>query len=194
MKINQVFAVCGIAAALFYGACTASAQDNNGGGGGGFGGRNGGGRRFDPAQMQKDFMDFSRNYLNFTNDDEWAAVQPLVQKVLDARRDTMSGMGNGFRKMMEARRNNDQNGGDQNGNRRFRGGGGMFGGTPSPEYTALESAVDNNAPAAQVKDLLAKYKALEKAKQDKLKQAEDSLRQVLTPKQEAAATVIGLLD
>jgi hypothetical protein len=193
MKINQLFAVCGIATALVYGACTASAQDNNGGG---YGGRNGGGggggfRRFDPTQMQKDFMDFSRNYMNFTNDDEWSAVQPLVQKVLDARRDTMSTMGNGFRKMMEAR-HNDQNGGDQNGGRRR--GGGMFGGTPSPEYTALENAVDNNAPSAQVQDLLAKYQAAEKVKQNKLKQAEDSLRQVLTPKQEAAATVIGLLD
>jgi hypothetical protein len=186
MKMNQLFAVCGIAAVLFCGAGSLSAQDNNGGGGGG------GFRRFDPVQMQKDLMDFTRSYLNFTNDDEWAAVQPLVQKVMDARRDTMSGLGNGFRKMMEARRNA-QNGGDQNGGRRFRGGG-MFGGTPSPEYTALENAVDNNAPAAQIQDLLAKYQAAEKAKQDKLKQAEDSLRQVLTPRQEAAATVIGLLD
>ena len=188
MKINQLFAVCGIAAALVCGACTASAQDNNGGGGGGGGGF----RRFDPAQMQKDFLDFSRNYMNFTNDDEWAAVQPLVQKVMDARRDTISSMGNGIRKMMEARRA-ENGGGDQNGGRRNRGGG-MFGGTPSAEYTALENAVDNNAPAAQVQDLLAKYQAAEKAKQDKLKQAEDGLRQVLTPKQEAAATVIGLLD
>jgi hypothetical protein len=198
MKINQLFAVCGIAAALICGACTASAQDNNGGGGNGGGnGRNyGGGRRFDPAQMQKDFMDFARNYMNFTNDDEWSQIQPLVQKVADAKRDAMSGMGNGIRKMMEARRNRDDNGGgDQNGgNRRFRGGGGMFGGTPSPEYTALENAVDNNAPADQVKDLLTRYQAAVKAKQAKLKQAEDNLRQYLTPKQEAAATVIGLLD
>jgi hypothetical protein len=195
MKMNQLFAICGIAAALVYGACTVSAQDNGGGGSGGGRGGYGGRRNFDPAQMQKDFLDFTRSYMNFTNDDEWSAVQPLVQKVLDARRDSMSGMGNGFRKMMEARRNQD-NGGDQNGgnqNRRFRGGG-MFGGSPSPEYTALENAVDNNAPSGQVQDLLAKYQAAEKAKQDKLKQAETNLRQVLTPKQEAAATVIGLLD
>lgn len=184
MKMKQLFAVGGIAAALVCGACAVSAQDNNGGPGGGF-------RRFDPAQMQQQFMDFARNYMNFTNDQEWAAVQPLVQKVMDARRDTMSGLGNGYRKMFEARR--DQNGGDQNGGRRFRGGG-PFGGTPSPEYTALENAVDNNAPAAQIKDLLAKYQASEKAKQDNLKAAEDNLRQYLTPKQEAAATVIGLLD
>ena len=197
MKMNQLFAVCGIAAALVCSACTASAQDNNGGGGGGGGGnRNygggGGGRRFDPAQMQQQFMDFARDYMNFTNDDEWAAVQPLVQKVVQARQDVMADTGNGIRKMFESRRNQD-NGGDQNGGRR-RGGGGFFGRQPGPELTALENAVDNNAPAGQVQDLLAKYQAAEKAKQDKLKQAEDALRQVLTPRQEGAATVIGLLD
>ena len=32
-------------------------------------------------------MDNIRNDLNFTNDTDWSAVQPLVQKVLDARRD-----------------------------------------------------------------------------------------------------------
>lgn len=193
MKMNQLFAMCGIVAALFWGANNVSAQNN---GGGGFGGNGGGGfRRFDPQQMQKDFIDFARNYMEFTNDDEWAAVQPMVQKVLDARRDAMSGMGNGIRKMMEARRA--QENGDQNGNgngRRFRGGGGMFGNTPSPEYTALENAVDNNAPTAQIKDLLARYEAAEKAKQDKLKQAQDDLRQYLSPKRQAEATVIGLLD
>jgi hypothetical protein len=197
--MNQLFAMCGIAVALFWGANNVSAQNNGGGGFGGNGGGGGGGgfRRFDPAQMQKDFIDFSRNYMDFTNDDEWAAVQPMVQKVLDARRDTMSGMGNGFRKMMEARRaqeNGDGNGNGGNGNGRRRGGGGMFGGTPSPEYTALENAVDNNAPTAQVKDLLARYEAAEKAKQDKLKQAQDDLRQYLSPKRQAQATVIGLLD
>src|SRR3984957_3758350 len=109
MKMNQLFAICGIVAALFYGANYVSAQNTGGGGFGGGNGGNGGnggsgyrrGGGFDPAQMQKDFLDFSRNYMNFTNDDEWAAVQPMVQKVLDARRDTMSGIGNGFRKMME---------------------------------------------------------------------------------------------
>ena len=193
MKMNQLFAICGIAAALFLGANHVSAQNNGGGFGGG--GNGGGGYRnrggFDPAQMQKDFIDFARTYMNFTNDDEWAAVQPLVQKVVQARQDVMSDMGNGIRKMIEARRNADQNGGDQN--RRNRGGG-FFGRQPSPEYTSLESAVDNNAPESQIKDLLAKYQASLKAKQDRLTQAEGSLRQILTSKQEGAATVLGLLD
>lgn len=194
MKMNHVFAVCGIAAALFCGG-SAFAQDNGGPPpGGGFGG--GGFRRggnFDPEQMRQDYMTFVRNYLNFTNDTDWSAVQPLVQKVTEAQRDIGSSMGNGFRMFMQQRMA-DRNGGDQNGGRRRFRGGGMFGGQPSPEYTALQNAVENNAPEGQVKDLLAKYQASEKAKQDKLKAAQDNLRGVLSPKQEAQATVLGLLD
>lgn len=189
MKINQLFAICGIAAALMWGANQVSAQPT---GGGGFGG---GGRRFDPQQMQKDYLDFVRNYLGFTNDEDWSAVQPLVQKVMDAQREEMSGMGNGMRMMFEARRaqrdGGNQNGDDQN-RRRFRGGG--FFGQPSPEYTALQNAIDNNAPAAQIKELLDKYNAAEKVKRDNLKAARDNLRAVLTVKQEGQATLLGLLD
>lgn len=182
MKINQLFAICGIAAALVCGACTVSAQDN-GGGGGGFGGGRG---NFDPAQFQQHMMDRIRDQLGFTNDTDWSAVQPLVQKVMDARRDV--GFGNGMRMMFGGR----NRGGDQNGGgRRF---GGMFGGTPSPEAQALQSAIDANAPDAQVKDLLDKYRASQKAKEDKLKAAQENLRAVLTIKQEATATLLGLLD
>jgi len=194
MKMNQLFAMCGIAAALFCGGSSVFAQDNGGGNGGGGGGYR---RNFDPAQMQQQFMDFARGYMNFTNDADWSAVQPLVQKVLDARRDTSSGIGNGFRMMMRSQRGDqqrgDQNGGDPNRRRGGGFGGGMFG-TPSAEYTALQNAIDNNAPAEQVKDLLTRYQAAQKAKQDKLKQAQDTLRSVLTVKQEAQATVLGLLD
>ena len=35
--------------------------------------------------------------LGFTNDTDWSAVQPLVQKVMDARRDV--GMGGGMGRM-----------------------------------------------------------------------------------------------
>ena len=70
-----------------------NANDNNqrrnrqGGGGGGFGGGN-----FDPAQFQQRMMDNIRDQLGFTNDTDWAAVQPMVQKVMDARRDVGGGM------------------------------------------------------------------------------------------------------
>ena len=181
MKINQLFAVCGIAAALFCGACSVSAQNN---GGGGFGGGRG---NFDPAQMEQRMMDHVRDQLGFTNDTDWSAVQPLVQKVFDARRDV--GFGGG-RMMFGGRNRGGQNGGsDQNGGRR----GGMFG-TPSPEAQALQTAIDDNAPDAQIKDLLTKYQASQAAKREKLKTAQENLRAVLTVKQEATATLLGLLD
>lgn len=131
-------------------------------------------------------MDNIRDQLNFTNDTDWSAVQPLVQKVMDARRDAGNG---GMGRMMMRRRNNN---GDQNGGGGGRRGG--FFGTPSPEAQALQSALDNNAPSDQIKDLLAKYEASQKAKQAALKTAQENLRAVLTPRQEAQATLLGLID
>src|SRR5271168_974954 len=95
MKLNRIITLCAMAAALALGTGSLLAQDNGGGGQGGGGGDQGGGFRrgnFDPAQMQQRIMDNVRDQLNFTNDTDWSAVQPLVQKVLDARRDV--GFGN----------------------------------------------------------------------------------------------------
>ncbi len=188
MKLTRMITLCAMAATLALGTGSLLAQDTGGGngGGGGQGGQGGGGgggfRRgnFDPAQMQQRIMDNVREQLNFTNDTDWSAVQPLVQKVLDARRDV------GFGGMARLFRGN--RGGDNN-NRR----GGQFGQT-SPEEEALQKALDEDAPAAQVKDLLAKYEASQKAKQDKLLQAQADFRAVLTTKQEAQATLLGLLN
>ena len=80
---------------------------------------------------------------------------------------------------------------------RFLGNGGRrgrFGPEPSPEAEALQSAIDNNAPSGQIKDLLARYRASQKTKQAALKTAQENLRSVLTMKQEAEATLLGLLD
>ena len=71
--------------------------------------------------------------------------------------------------------------------------GGMFG-QPSPEAEALQKAIDDNAPKAQIKTALAKYQASQKAKRDKLVQAQENLRKYLNTKQEAQATLLGLLE
>jgi hypothetical protein len=200
MKLNRIFTMCAVAAALVFTAGSTFAQQDNGngngnanggdqnggqrrnrqGGGGGFGGGN-----FDPAQMQQRIMDNVRDQLNFTNDTDWAAVQPLVQKVLDARRDVG---GQGMRGLFGRNRGQGGGGGGNGGTR----GGGMFG-QPSPEQEALQNALDADAPAAQVKDLLAKYKASQLAKQAKLEASEDALKSVLTSKQEAQAYLLGLV-
>jgi len=191
--MNRILAVLGIAAALCLTAGNLLAQQDNGGNGGGNGG-NGGGRRgggfgrgnFDPAQMQQRFLERIRDDLGFTNDTpEWNAVQPLVQKVMDAQRDVRMGGGFGMRGR------NRGNGGQDNGGAPR--GGGMFG-EPSPEAQALQQALDNNAPTAQVKAALDKYRQSRADKEAKLKAAQDNLRKVLTSRQEAQAVLIGLLN
>jgi Spy/CpxP family protein refolding chaperone len=191
MKLNRIITLCAVAAALAFSAGSSFAQDNppgdNAGGAGGAqrrngGGGPGGGRNFDPAAMQQRMMDNIRDQLNFTNDTDWSAVQPLVQKVMDARRDVG---GQGLRGLFG--RNRGGQGGQGGGPR-----GGMFG-QPSPEQEALQKALDDNAPVGQVKDLLAKYKASQEARQAKLEAAQDALKAVLTPRQEAQACLLGLV-
>lgn len=140
-------------------------------------------RRFDPAQMRERMMTRLKEQMEITDDTEWNAIQPLVQKVMDARMATMGGMGRG---MFGPRRGGD-NGGDQ-GQRR-----GPFGQQPSPEAEALQRAVDSKASTAELKAAIAKYTAYRKAKQADLEKAQADLRKVLTARQEAIATLDGLL-
>jgi Spy/CpxP family protein refolding chaperone len=186
MKANQVLVICGVAAALCLGVGTLSAQDNNTNSASqGRRGNGGGGGNFDPAQFQQRMMDNIRERLAFTNETDWAAVQPLIQKEFDARRDVGFG-GRGFGGF-------GRRGGGGGGNNAQGGRGGGFG-QSSPEADALQKALDDNAPAAQVKAVFEKYRAARKAKEAKLAQAQEDLRKVLTPRQEAQATLLGLLD
>lgn len=199
MKVKNLLTMCGVAAALLLSVSSVLAQagggggfgggggNGGGGGGGGRGGRGGGGGpggggggNFNPAQMQQRMMQRYQDSLGITNDTDWSAVQPLVQKVMDAQQAArMGGMARMFGR-----------GGRGGGN----GGPGAFGQQADPAATALQQAVDADAPAAQVKELLAKYEDSQKVKQATLKQAQDNLRAVLTVKQEASATLVGLLD
>ena len=171
--MNKLLAMLAATAALCLSAGNLQAQDNGGDNGGG----GGGGRRFrgnfDPAQAQQRIKD----RLGFTNDTDWSAVQPLVQKVMDARRDQMREAFAGFRGGGPG-----GPGGDNNGN------------SGNPDRDALQKAIDANAPAAQIKALLDKYRASQKAKQDKLAQAQADLQKVLSQKQEAQAVLMGLLN
>jgi len=182
LKPNQLLVIWGVAAGLCLGAGTLRAQETTGGGQG----RQGRGN-FDPAQFQQRMMDNVKERLAFTNDTEWAVVQPLVQKVMDARRAAMVGMsGFGGRRSGNggdtATRNSDQS------NRR-----GAFN-QPSPEAEALQKAIDSNAPTEQIKAALEKQRAAHKDKEAKLVEAQENLRKVLTIRQEAQAALLGLVN
>ena len=189
MRISTIVSLTGIAAFCLAGSLMAQ---NNGGQGGGQRGGGPGGRNFDPAQMQQRMMDNLKEQLEITDETEWKAVQPLVQKVMDARRASMSGMARGMAGAM--RRGGPQGGGDNapSADQQNRRGGGMFG-QPSPEAEALQKVVEAKAPKAELKAAVAKFNEARKAKQAELLEAQENLRKVLTARQEAIATLNGLL-
>ena len=142
--------------------------DGGPGGPGGLGGDRGPGGNFDPAQFQQRMLEQTRKSLNLTNDEEWAAIQPLIQKVMEAQRAVgFGGMGPGGRGRPWAQ--------------------------ASSEHQELQKAIDEGAPVQQVKEALAKYRAARKDKQATLAAAQASLESVLNAKQEAQAVLLGLL-
>jgi hypothetical protein len=82
-----------------------------------------------------------------------------------------------------------QAGGQAGGGRGGRGGGG----DASPEVAALEAAIEAG-DAAGIKAKLAEYRASRKKAAAELQQARESLRKVLTAKQEAQLVLMGTLD
>jgi hypothetical protein len=192
MKNKSKLIVLSVVTVLCLCGRSLQAQDDNGGGPGGpppgqledggpggpgdFGGNRGPGEpggNFDPAQFEQRMMEQTRQSLNLTNDDEWAAIQPLVQKVMDARREVGFGGGMGP-------------GGP--------GGRGRPGAQASSEQQALQKAIDDGAPVPQIKAALAKCRAARTDKQAKLATAQTSLKSVLSVKQEAQAVLLGLLQ
>jgi hypothetical protein len=185
MNLKTTLGVLGVTASLCLCGGSLLAQDDNGGGPGNPGGGppggpgdRGPGGDFDPAQFRQRMMDRVRKNLSVTNDAEWTVIQPMVQKVMDARREADMGGGMGMRGP---------------GGPGGPGGGRGFGPPASEEQKALQKALDSNAPAAQIKDALAKYRAARKAKQANLEAAQADLKSVLDVGQEAQAVLMGLL-
>ncbi len=189
-------------------AAPAMAQNNGGGGGpggpggggpggpgggpggGGPGGPGGGGR----GQFQQRMMDTLKQQLGST-DEEFTALQPKIQKVMQAQRDAG---GNGMRGMFG--RGGPGGGGPGGGPGGGQGGGGAGGpgGTPSAVQQAqqeLRTTLDTST--ATPEEIKAKLDALRqarsKAKED-LSAAQGDLKSVLTQRQEAVMVLFGILD
>jgi len=168
---------------LCAGAGSLLAQDDNGGPPGGF----------DPAQFQKRMQDQIRKNLDVANDTDWAAIQPLVQKVMDARRQARDGGPGpgGFGGPPPEGGPGGPGGPPPDGG---PGGPGGFGPQASAEGQALQKALEDKAPVAQIKEALARYRAARQEKQAQLEAARAGLKSVLTPRQEAQAVLMGLLE
>ncbi|MCC6819194.1 MAG: hypothetical protein IT579_00550 [Verrucomicrobia subdivision 3 bacterium] len=190
MKLNHTLMAAALAAAVGFGATQVFAQNDGGDRPqrnrppGDQAGGDRGPRNFDPAEMQKRMMERYKEQLEITDDTEWKAIEPMIQKVAETRLQTMGGMGRG---MFGGRGNR---GGGDNAGGGPRGGG--FG-QANPAADALQKAIEAKASNAEMKAALAKYIESRKAKQAALEKAQADLRKVLTPRQEAIAALNGLL-
>jgi hypothetical protein len=140
--------------------------------------------RFDPAQMQQRMMERYKETLEITSDSDWKAIQPLVEKVMTAQRESMMGRFGG----MMGRRGGMGGPGGQ---------GGPGGGGQAPELQGamgeLQKAVEGKASNAELKSVIAKVAEERKAKEANVAKAQETLRQVLSVRQEALAVLNGLL-
>jgi hypothetical protein len=136
----------------------------------------------DPGQLQQMAQPRPsvnlRVQLQVTDDDEWSVIEPLIQKVLDAQQaiqaDHMGGATGQVNQIA----------------------GQLFGAglvRTNPEVQAVGNAVQSDAPSQEIKAALANLMEARKAHLAALEKAQDDLRKVLTLRQEAVATVNGLL-
>jgi hypothetical protein len=128
-------------------------------------------------------MDRYRERLEITDDTDWKAIQPLIQKVLDARLAAGAGGRGAFGR--GGRSGNEANRADQNQRRNPA--------ETNPAAESLQKDIDSKAPSAEMKAAIAKYLDYGKTKQTDLDKAREALRAVLTSRQEAIATLSGLL-
>jgi hypothetical protein len=178
-RMTQMLAIAGLACVASLGSNKAWAQQDNGGR-----------RGFDPARVQE-FQQRRMERLKEdleVKDDEWTALQPLIQKVMDAQRAVLADRIGGAFRGGRGGGDNSGGGGDNGGRRR-----GGFGGEPSPEAEALQKAIESKASNSEMKAALAKYQESRKAKQAEMETAQANLKKVLSVRQEAILTAQGLL-
>lgn len=180
-KLSYLLAVAGITAGLLASVGHVAAQERSD-----RGERDRGRGGFDPEQMRQRMMERVKEQLEITNEVEWKAVEPLVNKVMEARRENMTA---GIRGFMGRGPGGGPPGGDRGGDR-----GRGFLGEPSAEAQALEKAIESKASNNELKTAVTKYRESRKVKEDALKQAQDNLRKVLSVRQEAIAVANGWLD
>ena len=179
INLRKAITVGFAAMAMFLGNADLQAQGRSGQGGKGDKrgpARRGGqerGRGWDPAEMRARMMERLQEQFGFS-DAEFKAIQPLIEDVQTKQREALgSRMASMFRG--------------------FTGRGGGRGGREesNAEQSALERAVEANS---SIESKLAAYRKVRDEKRAALKKSQDTLKSVLTLKQEAQAVLMGLID
>ena len=150
------------------------------------GGPGGPGGRPNFEQMRQRFEEQIKTSLKAT-DEEWTALQPLVEKVMTAQRESMSARFGGFGRRGGGPGGDNNGGGNANADRPQRPG--------QAEAEALRTTLDNpNATPDEIKTKLAAVRAQRQKAESDLAQAREDLKKVLTVRQEAALVSMGILQ
>jgi hypothetical protein len=175
------------AVALTTSTVVATAQDNN------QGGRRGGGGGGNFEEFQKRMSERMKTSLKVT-DDEWAVLQPLIEKVQAKQRESMGGRFGGF----GGRGGGPGGGGGGGGGGAATAGGGGGGGGDrggSPESQALRTALENEStPPEELKAKLNAVRDARKRSAGELAAARGDLQKVVTVRQEAVLVSMGILE
>ena len=159
---------------------TPAPADNQNGGRGNRGNRG----NMTPEEMQARMTANLKEQFGVASDDEWNLIMERITKVNELR--TASG-GRGGMGLRGFGGPGGQNGQGGRGNRQGRMGGG------NPEVDALQTAINDKAPDAEVKARLERLREVRKENETKLAKAQEDLRAILSVRQEAAAVLAGLL-
>ena len=160
--------------------------DNQNGGRGNRGNRGG---NFSPEEIQARITANLKEQFGVKSDDEWNLIMERVTKVRDLLAASGGRGGMNMRALMGGfGGQGGQNGQGGRGNRQ-----GRMGATSNPEVDALQSAVTDQAPDAEIKARLERLREVRKENEAKLTKAQEDLRAVLSVRQEAAAVLAGLL-
>ncbi|HEX4084988.1 MAG TPA: hypothetical protein VHY22_08765 [Chthoniobacteraceae bacterium] len=186
LQAPQIFAQDASPSATPAATASPSASPENGGGGGFR--RNGGFAEFRERMNERIKEELK------ASDDEWAVIQPLLEKVQDAQMASMAGRFGGMRRFggpggeRGARPEGSPSGSpaaQQGGRPRFS----------SPEVDALHDALQNeNATPDDIKAKLQALRDARKKSEDDLQTARENLKKVLTLRQEAILVEMGVLD
>ena len=146
-------------------------------------GEDAGRRGSNPEDGQARMMTALRERLEVPDDEEWKIISERISKVAELRRSAGGGLGGfpGF-----AGRGQPPGGDSKGSGRGTRAPG-------NPELAALQSAIRDKLPEAEIKSRLDRVRETRKQNEAKLSKAQEELRAVLSVRQEAVAVVFGLL-
>jgi hypothetical protein len=120
-----------------------------------------------PEQMWQRGAERLREIFDVKDDAEWRIIEERARKVYDLRVEMVKSLIAAVR----------QQGGDTN-----------------PETDALKNAIAAKLSTEHLKATMERFRQARKAKEDKLLQAQEDLKQVLTIRQEAIALGLGLVN